>query len=71
MCQKRRLPLRTGFRARERLAQRENDVSFEYRHLEEPGPSEELASLWPLQRFPVLVDDGRTVVEIEHHYRTS
>ena len=62
---------RSGFRARERLAQRENDVSFEYRHLEEPGPSEELASLWPLQRFPVLVDDGRTVVGIEHHYRTS
>ena len=48
----------------------ENDVSFEYRHLEEPGASEELASLWPLRRFPVLVDDGHTVVEssiiIEH-----
>ena len=23
----------------------------------------ELAALWPLKRFPVLVDDGRTVVE--------
>jgi glutathione S-transferase len=48
----------------------ENDVSFEYRHLEEPGASEELASLWPLRRFPVLVDGGHTVVEssiiIEH-----
>ncbi len=48
----------------------ENDVSFQYRHLEEPGASEELASLWPLRRFPVLVDDGLTVVEssiiIEH-----
>ena len=48
----------------------ENDVSFEYRHLEEPGASEELASLWPLRRFPVLVDEGHTVVEssiiIEH-----
>src|SRR5829696_3602163 len=41
----------------------ENDLSFEYRHLEEPGATEELASLWPLRRFPVLVDDGDTVVE--------
>lgn len=48
----------------------ENDLSFEYRHLEEPGASEELASLWPLRKFPVLVDGGETIVEtsiiIEH-----
>ena len=48
----------------------ENDTAFTYRHLEEPGAAEERAALWPLGRFPVLVDDGRTVVEssviIEH-----
>ncbi len=48
----------------------EKDIPFTYRHLEEPGASEELAALWPLGRFPVLVDAGRTVVEssiiIEH-----
>jgi glutathione S-transferase len=41
----------------------ENDLSFEYRHLEEPGAMEELASLWPLRKFPLLVDDGRTIAE--------
>jgi len=41
----------------------ENDIPFEYRHLEEPGASEELASLWPLRKFPVLVDGGKTVAE--------
>src|ERR1700735_2916439 len=48
----------------------ENEVPFTYRHLEEPGAAEERAALWPLGRFPVLVDDGRTIAEssiiIEH-----
>ncbi len=48
----------------------ENDTPFAYRHLEEPGAAEERAALWPLGRFPVLVDEGRTVAEssiiIEH-----
>ncbi len=48
----------------------ENEISFTYRHLEEPGAAEERAALWPLGRFPVLVDEGRTIVEssiiIEH-----
>ena len=48
----------------------EKEIAFTYRHLEEPGAAEERAALWPLGRFPVLVDDGRTVVEssiiIEH-----
>ena len=48
----------------------ENDIPFTYRHLEHPGAAGERAALWPLGRFPVLVDDGRTVVEssiiIEH-----
>jgi glutathione S-transferase len=41
----------------------ENDIAFLYRNLEEPGAEEERASLWPLGRFPVLVDDGRMVAE--------
>ena len=41
----------------------ENETPFDYRHLEEPGASEELASLWPLRKFPVLVDGGKTVTE--------
>jgi glutathione S-transferase len=48
----------------------ENDTPFTYRHMEEPGVGEELASLWPIGKFPVLVDGTRTVVEtsiiIEH-----
>ena len=52
------------------IALYENDLPFTYRHLEEPGAAEERAALWPLGRFPVLVDDGRMVAEssiiIEH-----
>lgn len=48
----------------------ENDVAFDYRSLEEPGASVELAALWPLKRFPLLVDGDHTVFEatsiIEH-----
>jgi glutathione S-transferase len=48
----------------------ENEIPFLYRHLEEPGAAEEHATLWPLGRFPVLVDDGRTIAEssiiVEH-----
>jgi glutathione S-transferase len=48
----------------------ENETPFIYRHLEDPGASEERTALWPLGRFPVLVDAGRMVVEssiiIEH-----
>jgi glutathione S-transferase len=48
----------------------ENETPFTYRNLEEPGAAEERAALWPLGRFPVLVDDGRTIAEssiiIEH-----
>ena len=48
----------------------ENEIPFTYRHLEEPGVADERMALWPLGRFPVLVDEGRTIVEssiiIEH-----
>ena len=50
----------------------ENDTAFEVRALGQGNAAAdaELAALWPLKRFPVLVDEGRTVVEasviIEH-----
>jgi len=50
----------------------ENDTPFEFRMLtpDDAQMAAELEGLWPLKRFPVLVDDGRTVVEasiiIEH-----
>src|SRR5215470_10447482 len=54
------------------IALYENDTTFEFRMLA-PGneaAAAELEALWPLKRMPVLVDEGRTVVEasiiIEH-----
>lgn len=41
----------------------ENGTPFELRLLEGPEAMAELAALWPLKRFPVLVDEGRTVLE--------
>jgi glutathione S-transferase len=43
----------------------ENDTSFEFRELSQDDPAvlAEFAALWPLKRFPVLVDAGRTVTE--------
>lgn len=36
---------------------------FEYRNLEDPSAHAELASVWPLKRFPTLVDGDRTILE--------
>ncbi len=48
----------------------EKELAFDYRHLEHPGADDERKALWPFGRFPVLVDDGRTIAEssiiIEH-----
>ncbi|TCV94699.1 glutathione S-transferase [Luteibacter rhizovicinus] len=43
----------------------ENGTPFEWRVLSNENPQiyEEFAALWPLKRFPVLVDAGRTVTE--------
>ena len=41
----------------------ENGTPFEYRMLEAPGAMEELTALWPMKRFPVLVDGERIVFE--------
>lgn len=50
----------------------ENDIPFEFRMLapDEPANNAEFARLWPIQRFPLLIDDGRPIMEatsiIEH-----
>ena len=41
----------------------ENGTAFDYRTLEDPANHAELTALWPMKRFPVLVDAGRTVLE--------
>ena len=43
----------------------ENDTPFDFRMLapDEPEIAAEHEALWPLKRMPVLVDEGRTVVE--------
>jgi glutathione S-transferase len=40
-----------------------NGTAFEYRSLADQSAGVELAQLWPLKRFPVLVDQDRTVLE--------
>ena len=47
------------------IALYENGTDFTYRELgpEDPAAMTELESLWPLKKFPVLLDDGRTYVE--------
>jgi glutathione S-transferase len=47
------------------IALYENDTAFEFRMIA-PGDEHaaaELEALWPLGRIPVLVDEGRTIVE--------
>jgi glutathione S-transferase len=43
----------------------ENDTPFAWRLLSSENPQvlDEFATLWPLKRFPVLVDGSRTVIE--------
>lgn len=45
------------------IALYENQTPFEYRVLEGDEAMAELEALWPMKRFPVLVDAGRTVIE--------
>jgi len=58
------------------IALYEHGAAFELRMLEDPQAKAEFAALWPLKRFPLLVDDGAVVLEasiiIEHldlHHR--
>lgn len=43
----------------------ENETPFEFRMLsqEDPETLKEFEGLWPVQRFPILVDGGRTLLE--------
>ncbi|KAF1694947.1 glutathione S-transferase family protein [Pseudoxanthomonas koreensis] len=41
----------------------ENATAFEYRNLEDRAHGQALEALWPIKRFPVLVDGERTVLE--------
>jgi len=47
------------------IALYENRTEFTYRSLgpQDPQAAVELAALWPLKKFPVLVDDGRPIIE--------
>lgn len=45
------------------IALYENRTPFDLRNLEEPQANDELGALWPMRRFPVLVDGERTVIE--------
>lgn len=45
------------------IALYENGTPFDYRSLEDPQAKKELVALWPLQRFPIWVENGRTVLE--------
>ena len=52
------------------IALYENETPVTFRMLSDDGAMAELEALWPLKRFSVLVDGGRTVIEatiiIEH-----
>jgi glutathione S-transferase len=43
----------------------ENDIAFTFRMLapDEPANGEAFARLWPIKRFPMLVDGDRTILE--------
>lgn len=41
----------------------ENGTAFDYRNLDDEPVRAELAALWPMRRFPVLVDGDRTIIE--------
>jgi glutathione S-transferase len=47
------------------IALYENGTPFEYRELSQDDPAvmAEFAALWPIKRFPMLVDEGRTIRE--------
>jgi glutathione S-transferase len=52
------------------IALYENGTDFDYRSLETAEANAELEALWPLKKFPVLVDAGKTILEasiiVEH-----
>ncbi|MBB3021585.1 glutathione S-transferase [Microvirga lupini] len=52
------------------IALYENETPFEYLTLDDAKNGAALEALWPIRKFPVLVDEGRTILEasiiIEH-----
>jgi glutathione S-transferase len=59
------------------IALYENNIAFTFRMLspEDPATGQEFAGLWPIKRFPILTDKGRTIVEattiieyLDHYY---
>jgi glutathione S-transferase len=59
------------------IALYENNTAFTFRMLspEDPATGQEFAALWPIKRFPILTDNGRTIVEattiieyLDHYY---
>ncbi len=45
------------------IALYENATPFEFRHLEDEAAGKEWAALWPIGRFPTLVDGDRAIFE--------
>lgn len=45
------------------IALYENHTAFDYRHLEDAQAKAEFDALWPIGRFPILVDGERVVME--------
>lgn len=45
------------------IALYENATPFDYRHLEDPQARAEFDALWPIGRFPILVDGDHVVTE--------
>jgi glutathione S-transferase len=52
------------------IALYENNTPFEYLTLDDAKNGAELEALWPIKKFPVLVDEGRAIMEasiiVEH-----
>ncbi|MCQ4190652.1 glutathione S-transferase family protein [Methylocystis suflitae] len=45
------------------IALYENDTAFQFRSLEDKQAAAEWAALWPIKRFPLLLDDDRSIME--------
>jgi len=45
------------------IALYENDTAFEFRSLEDERAATEWIAFWPIKRFPLLLDGGRSVME--------
>ncbi|MBG0796377.1 glutathione S-transferase family protein [Methylocystis sp. L43] len=45
------------------IALYENDTAFQFRSLEDKQAEAEWAALWPMRRFPLLLDDDRRIME--------